>query len=257
MSGWDLFSQYVADPAGVFGGGQSDAFQELTGIAGMGPKSAAALQFQASQNALNFQKDQWAQSRADVMPWLTAGGGSVNALAEMTGPGGSLRDRFTMADFQSDPGYRWRQEQGQNALAAQAAAAGNYGSGNMGTALLNYSQNLASDEYQNAYNRWNNDQNQLYNRLANLAGLGQVSSGQLLTAGQNAATAMGNASMAGANALAAGKTNLWNQGMGALGAYLNYRQAQAATSSGGYDTGTSGGGNGLAGIIGAVAGYFA
>ncbi len=201
-----------------------------------GANQAANIQKGAAEDALDFQREQWTQAQANAQPWITAGQGSVNALAGLMAPGGQLRDTtFTMDDFQADPGYQWRQRQGQNALAAQAAAAGNYGSGNMGTALLDYSQGLASEEYQNAYNRWNTGQNQLYNRLSNLAGLGQVANTALTNTGENAASAMGNASMAGANALASGSANTWNQVMGGLGAYLNYRQAQnAANQYGGY-----------------------
>ena len=200
-----------------------------------GANQAANIQKNAAEDALDFQREQWTQAQANAKPWITAGQGSVNALAGLMGPDGQLRKTdFTMADFQADPGYQWRQQQGQNALAAQAAAAGNYGSGNMGTALLNYSQGLASDEYQNAYNRWNTGQNQLYNRLSNLAGLGQVANTALTDTGANAASAMGNAGMAGANALAQGNANTWNQVMGGLGAYLSYRQAQNAMQAGGY-----------------------
>lgn len=62
-------------------------------------------------------------------------------------------------NFQADPGYQFRLQQGQDSVQASAAARGMGLSGATLKALAKYGQGAASDEYQNAYSRYNNDRN--------------------------------------------------------------------------------------------------
>ena len=52
-----------------------------------------------------------------------------------------------------DPGYQFRMQQGMDAVEQSAAAKGGFFSGQAGKDLTDYSQGLASTEYQGAYNR--------------------------------------------------------------------------------------------------------
>lgn len=54
----------------------------------------------------------------------------------------------------SDPSYEWRKAQGEEAVARQMGAAGHNDSGNLYMELMNYGQNMASQEYSNEYDRW-------------------------------------------------------------------------------------------------------
>lgn len=56
-------------------------------------------------------------------------------------------------ELQNDPGYQFRRKEGMGALQAGAAARGMLGTGTFGRDIMNYGQELASQEYQNAYNR--------------------------------------------------------------------------------------------------------
>ncbi|ENX6466365.1 DNA transfer protein p32, partial [Acinetobacter baumannii] len=85
-----------------------------------------------------------------------------------------------------------------------AAAQGGLLSGATQKALNNYAQDFASQEYQNAYNRFNADQTNQYNRLSNLVGLGQSAAAGVGNAGMQTSQAIANNTMAGANAQAAG-----------------------------------------------------
>src|SRR6202008_2057655 len=99
----------------------------------------------------------------------------------------------------TDPGFQFRLKTGLDALQNSAAARGGLLSGNTAKALEDYSQNYASNEYSNvygrslgeyqqAYNIFQNNQANKFNRLASLSGLGQTSAGQLNSAGQSAAS---------------------------------------------------------------------
>lgn len=130
---------------------------------------------------------------------------------------GSLMKRFSTEDFQTDPGYEFRLGQGQRALESSAAARGGLLSGAAAKALTKYNQDFASNEYQNAYNRFTNDQTNMFNRLANIAGVGQTATNQLGQASQNYANQAGNAIQYGGAARASGYINQANALGGALG----------------------------------------
>jgi hypothetical protein len=139
---------------------------------------------------------------------------------------GSLLKNFTAADFQADPGYQFRLDQGQNQIQSSAAARGGLLSGAAAKALTKYNQNFASNEYGNVYNRFRADQGDQFNRLASLAGVGQQATNATQQAGQNFASAAGNNAMYAGTARASGYTgaaNSLNSTLGsASGALVNY-----------------------------------
>jgi hypothetical protein len=142
--------------------------------------------------------------------------------------------KFGAGDYQADPGYGFRLSEGQKALDRQAAARGGLISGGALRAAQRYGQEMGSQEFGNAYNRaltgYNTDvarENQLYNRQAALAGIGQTSTNLVGQAGQNYANAAGNLITGGAAANAAGQVGMANALTGGLGTYLNYTQGNA------------------------------
>jgi len=70
-----------------------------------------------------------------------------------------------MADFQADPGYAFRMTEGLKALDRQAAARGGLISGAALKASQGYGQDLASQEYMNAFNRFQTNRTNLLNPL--------------------------------------------------------------------------------------------
>lgn len=186
----------------------------LGGMMGANAASdAARTQAGAARYAADLQKQMYDQQRADLEPWRQTG---TKYLGEMDRSMGDLTRSFSMNDFQADPGYDFRMKEAMKALETSASARGKLGSGATMKALLERSQDLASGEYQNAYNRFTNDQSNRFNRLASMAGIGQTATSQLGQAGQNYATNAGDAAMSGANAQAAGiigSSNAINSGI--------------------------------------------
>ena len=69
---------------------------------------------------------------------------------------------FGMQDFTQDPGYEFRLSEGQKAIERSAAARGGLQSGSALKAAARYGQEMGSQEYQNAFNRYQvNRSNQL------------------------------------------------------------------------------------------------
>jgi hypothetical protein len=89
---------------------------------------------------------------------------------------------FGMADFQQDPGYAFRLSEGQKALDRSAAARGGLMSGGALKAAARYGQDMGSQEYNNAFNRYQT------NRANQLQPLGS-----LMASGQSAASNQGSA----------------------------------------------------------------
>ena len=133
---------------------------------------------------------------------------------------------FGTADFQQDPGYAFRIAEGQKALDRQAAARGGLISGGALKAATRYGQEMGSQEYQNAYNRYQTNRANQLQPLGNLMSSGQsAASNQGTAAGQYGAAMSQAAGQYGTNV-----GNLYNQqGMFQGNALL--AGAQARTSS--------------------------
>lgn len=167
-------------------------------------KSAANQQYQASKEATQVQKDMYDQTRKDLSPYAQAGSNALKQLVGGMRPNGQFMQEYSGQDIYDDPSYQFRLQQGQDSIQSGAAAQGGLLSGATQKALLNYGQEAASQEYGNAYNRFNADQTNQYNRLSNLVGLGQNAAAQQGNAGMQTAQAVASNTMAGANAQAAG-----------------------------------------------------
>ena len=160
-------------------------------------QSAADTTGAATRYAADLQNQQYNTTRNDLAPWRSAG---TNALAGMQGYAQPGQFSFTPTDFANnqDPGYAFRMSEGLKALDRSAASRGGLLSGGSLKGIQRYGQDMASQEYQNAYGRaltgYNanqNAQNTGFDRLASLAGLGQTANTQIAQAGQMNATNIG------------------------------------------------------------------
>ncbi len=193
---------------------------------------AAKTQAASADRASQIQWDMYDQTRQDLDPYKQAGETSLSQMMDQMGANGYFNQTYTGQDIYNDPSYQFRLQQGQDAIESSAAAKGGLLSGATLKALQNYGQDMASQEYSNAYNRFNADQTNRYNRLSNLVGIGQNAAAQVGNAGAQTAQAIANNTMQGANALAAGQigsANAWTNGAQQLGslatAYLNNKKS--------------------------------
>lgn len=183
-------------------------------------KNAAAQQAAAAEKASQIQKDMFDQVRGDLNPYRQAGNTSLQQLMIGMKPNGFFNQTYSGQDIYDDPSYKFRVNQGNNAIQGGAAAQGGLLSGATLKALQNYGQESASQEYQNAYNRFNADQTNQYNRLSNLVGIGQNAAAQTGSAGTQTAQAIANNTMQGANSQAAGTIAAGNSVANGFGSLL-------------------------------------
>jgi len=204
-----------------------------------------ALTAQLGQNAeaFAFQQRMYDQTRADFAPYRESGTANLNQLNTLLGLGGNTGaadfGRYRTAEFTPemfkagvDPGYNFRLNEGLKAIDRQAASRGGLISGNALKAAAGYSSDLASQEYTNAYNRYQTTRGNTLQPF-------QVGA----AAGQSAAAMQGQANLnlgtAGANAASANNAAYGQFGQGASNAYGNMGNAMN-TAYGNYGAGTTG-----------------
>jgi len=100
-------------------------------------------------------------------PWIDAGKKALQAMQD-TG-----EFDFTNLDTFIDPSYEFRLQEGVNALDQSASARGNLMSGAQQQAVTDYGQNLASQEYGNAFDRAFQTYNTNLGKQQHLTGVGQ------------------------------------------------------------------------------------
>lgn len=180
---------------------------------------AAQTQADATRGASDLQYKMFQEQQAAQKPWLEAGGRALGKLETA-----SDYTPFGMNQFNADPGYAFRLTEGQKALERSAAARGGLISGGALKAATRFGQDMASQEYTNAFNRYQTERAARLQPLQSLAGVGQTAAN---TMGQNAGmygTNAGNLMTSGAAASAAGTIGQTNALTGGLSTYLNYNQ---------------------------------
>ena len=118
-------------------------------IAG-GAMAASATQ-DATNAAINQQKEALAQQAKLSEPYTNLGQAAIPQLQDLLGIGGK-GTAGELAALQATPGYQFTQQQGNQATAAKAASMGLGLSGNTLQALSQYNTGLADQTYQNAVN---------------------------------------------------------------------------------------------------------
>ena len=176
---------------------------------------------------------------------------------------GKYAKDFSMADYQADPGYQFRLTEGQKALERSAAARGLLSSGSTLKGIENYAQGAASQEYQNAFNRYQVSRANQLNPLQGILNQGQSAANTLTSAAGVQGTNQANLIQSAGQARASGYVGGANALTGALGSigqlatsypmltaqtnYLNTLSNNPYGVFGGYGGVNYGGGNMLGG----------
>lgn len=182
-----------------------------------GAEDSLALQKSNQQQAIDTQNAALARERGLQQPYIAAGSQGLNSIQQLLSkPGEGLLQNYgdfqapTLEDAEATPGYQFEKQEGINSLDQSAAARGNLFSGTQGKALIDYGNNVATTNYQTAYqnalasygtNRdtFETNQGNTYNRLRDLAGIGEHATDVLTGEEQAGANNVGNVLVNGAN----------------------------------------------------------
>lgn len=196
-------------------------------------QKAASTQAQATAQSNALISKMYEEQKALQKPYVEGGTTAQNRMLTLLGlPGGdaaspdygSANKNFTPSDLTTDPSYQFRLNEGLKSLDRQAAARGGLISGGAIKAAQEYGQQSASQEYQNAFNRFQTNRSNMLQPLGNLITSGQNAAAGAGTAAANYSNAVSNNIQSGAAAKAAGDVGTANAIAGGVSQYLNYNQ---------------------------------
>lgn len=203
--------------AGIIGAGSL-----ASGALGFfGSQSASKAQADAAAQALAFQKQVYANAQGNLNPFISTGQGANYTLGQLygIGPGGASGNKPDFSSFFNSPDYNFAFQQGQNATQNLLSAKGNLLSGSGLTALTNYGQGLASQQYQNYVGRLQQLANMGVSAGASLNGTGTSTGSQVGSTYGQLGTAQASGIMGGYNALGGAASGLGNAAL--LGSIMN------------------------------------
>lgn len=221
-----------AGSAALIGGGLSLA----SGLIGSSASSKAGQQqADASNNATTAQLQMFNTQNDQQAPYRQSGTNSLNNLNYLLGYGyspnvttdstladnigmgnGSLMKPFSADDLKTNlaPNYQFMLNQGLGATANAANLQTGF-SGNTLKGLTDYAENYAGNAYQNAFNNYNTNQTNIFNRLSSIAGLGQTANASTANLAGSIAPGVANTMVGAGAAQAAGTVGSANALSGA------------------------------------------
>jgi len=192
-------------------------------------RRAADAQVQSAAEASRLQREMFDRQVQLQEPFRQGGITGQNRIMELLGIGGDAsagdygrygRD-FAMSDYEADPGYAFRLAEGNKALERSAAARGMLMSGKMFKGAQRFGQDLASQEYQNAFDRYQTNRSNQLNPLGTLMASGQGAANTLSGAAGQLGTQLGENAMGAGNARASRYINQANAYTDALSGVTN------------------------------------
>jgi hypothetical protein len=220
-------------------------------IGAIGSNMAAGKQAGAQEQAAQTQAQMFNTITQQEQPFIQGGYGAESTLNQLLGtsaatgaggtaagtdlPGGYLTQTFnpTLSQLVNYPGFQFSLDMGN--AATQNASAPGLGalSGPAQEGLSQFNQGLAQSYYGNYFNQFQTQQNNIFDRLSQIASLGQNAAGNLGNAGTQLGAGIAQAQAAAGGSIAAGIVGATNSLSGSAVplAYLLGNQSVANAGS--------------------------
>jgi hypothetical protein len=193
----------ISTGAAVIGGSIIGAFG-----ASSAAKKAAGAQTRATKSTIAEQQRQFDITQEGLRPFQEAGVSAIERQQELIGLRGAEAQAAAFSSLEQSPGQQFLRERAQKSLLRNAAAIGGLGGGNVRSALVQQGAGFAQQDLQNQFGR-----------LGQLAGQGQAAATNIGQFGQQTAGNIGTALMAGGQARATGilrQNQALQQGIGGV-----------------------------------------
>lgn len=154
---------------------------------------AADLQANAATAGIAEQRRQFDVTQGNLNPFQEAGVAALGQQQALLGLSGADAQQSAFNQFNESPGQRFLRQRQEKSLLANASAIGGLGGGNVRTALQEQAAGIAQQDFQNQFGR-----------LGQLAGQGQQAVTNIGQFGSQAAGNIANLGQAGAEARASG-----------------------------------------------------
>ena len=172
---------------------------------------------------------------------------------------------FTGKDLENDPGYQFGLNQGELGINRGQASRGNFLSGAAMKELARFNEDYAGTKFNDAFSRnlntwntnlnaYNDNRNRIYNFLSGTSSAGQNAATQVGNNSQQVSNNVGNALMGGANASAAGTIGTANALQSGINQAYNAYAGQNPSNAQGWNSLLSSQGGGYSGYTGYTGG---
>lgn len=221
-------------------------------ISAGGAESAAQTQAGAALNAQNISQGMFNTENTNQAPFRQAGYGAINQLNYLLGtgqqsdyntPGGqsftapgafdSLNTPFNAQTFKSmSPQYQFNLQQGGQGVLNQDASSIGAESPAALKDLMAFNQGYANNSYNSAFGNYQTQQNNIFSRLNQIAGLGQSAASNQATGASQFAQGISNSAQNVGTALAGGTVGAANAASGAVQSAVPWlQQGQGGAST--------------------------
>ena len=197
-----------------------------------GAQTAAGQQANAANQATQAQLGMFNTLNAQGSPYRAAGYGALGPLTAGIGLGpasggvdtGQFTHQFNAGDLNANmaPNYEFMKQQGLGATANQLNASGGNLSGNALQGINKFAQDYAGNAYQNAFNNYNANQTNIFNRLSSIAGIGQTANAQSVSAGGSISPGISQSIQTMGGAQASGTAGMFNNLSGGINNSLGW-----------------------------------
>lgn len=195
-------------------------FVGAAAIGAAGSIVSGSMQAGAQGQAAATQQQMFNTINQQEQPFIQGGYGAETRLSDLLGTSGntgangygSLTSNFTPQDFlaNQDPGYQFQLQTGEQAIRNADTPGVGALSGPALKDLMAFNQGMASTGYQNAFNRFQTQNTNIFNRLSSIAGLGQNAAGNVGNSGTQLGTGIAQAQAAAGGSMAAGVGGAFN-----------------------------------------------
>jgi hypothetical protein len=169
----------------------------ISGVMGSRAASKSARAQIAGQDAnVAEQRRQFDITQGNLQPFQQAGQSAVGSQQDLLGLNGPEAQQAAFAAMENSPGQQFLRDRAQKNLLRNSSAIGGLGGGNVRSALVEQGVGFAQQDLQNQFSR-----------LGQLAGQGQGAANSIGQFGQNASTNIGNSMIASGNARSSGIMN--------------------------------------------------
>ena len=207
-------------------------------VGAIGSNMAASKEANAQTNAANQQYQMWNTINQQEQPFIQGGQSALGQINAGLQSGGQFNSNFTAQDYlnNQDPGYQFQLQTGGQAIRNADTPSQGALSGSALKDLINFNQGTAATGYQNAFNRWQSNTNNIFQRLQGIATLGQNAATQTGSQGVQLAGNAGAATAAAGASGAAGIVGATNAAGGAAVPLAWYMNQGTQPNSGGVAT---------------------
>lgn len=221
-------------------------------IAAGGAIIGSSIQASGQESAAGTQAGMFNTIVGQEQPYIQGGNNAETSLQKLLGlqggagpgglPNGYLTQQFnpTQQELDNYPGYQFQQQQGDQAVQNSAAATTGAVSGSALKQLSTFNQGLAASNYSNYFNQFQTQQNNIFNRLSTIAGLGQNAAGNLGNNGAQLGTGIAQAQAAAAGSIGAGVSSAGSN-LGQSYLLSNFLNNGGSGNSGSFDSSSLGG----------------